>query len=114
MSSAKAKQRDDRLQRAKEMFGGMRSALPKPEWSDERCAALTCRVLCLGHRSPEELYNFLYRNELDAHPLRTLFANVTEPQPDAVTTYSLPLSFGQYLQDACPCRPADFLLVDAI
>jgi hypothetical protein len=111
MPSAKAKQLDDRLQRAKEVFGGVRSALPEQEWSDERCAALTCRVLCLGHRSLEALYSFLYENELDAHPLRTLLANVTDPQPNAVTTFSLPLSFGQYLRDACPCRPADFLLV---
>ena len=103
------KAREQRLHRAAEIFGLVRNALPRETWNDERCGAVAAKLWCLGYLSVEDLRSYLFANNLLTEPEKILLAELANPQHDAVTTYSLPKGFEQYLSYPCPCRPVDFL-----
>jgi len=63
----------------------------------------------LGYLSVEDLRSYLFANNLLSEPEKILLAELANPQHDAVTTYSLPKGFEQFLSYPCPCRPVDFL-----
>ena len=88
----------------------VRSAMPRVEWSDARCAVFASKLLCLGHRSFELLYDFLFENALVSLPSKILYDEVTLPLDVTTAEAQLlyPASFSNILSSPCPCSPTDF------
>jgi hypothetical protein len=112
MPSLVEKEFATRISRAKEVLGAVRSAMPRVEWSDARCAEFATKLLCLGHRSFELLYDFLFDNAFVSSPSKALYDDVTLPQDISedvtATQRRFPASFRIILKTPCPCSSTDF------